>query len=83
MSTFKELFEAEKWVNPNQELIDSIVLLSKHGKLRDVKAKDFKEWAKALNISKEIRGMNQSEMYYVFDGMVANTWRPRAQGRKW
>jgi len=79
MKTFEKLFtEAGKWVNPNQDLIDAILELSKRGQLRYVKSKDFKAWAKALNISKEIRGMNQSEMYYVFDGFVANVWRPRS-----
>jgi len=80
--------ESESWSDDgkiryfdNMELITAIVTLSTEGKLRNVKSKDFKEWAKVLRLQKEIRGMNQSEMWDVFSGFVANNWKPKM--KKW
>jgi hypothetical protein len=90
MKTFREFVneEVESWSEDgkiryfdNMDLITTIVTLSAQGKLKDVKSKDFKEWAKILRLQKEIRGMNQSEMYYVFSGMVTNNWKPKM--KKW
>jgi hypothetical protein len=82
--TFRELVEKKFWSEDgkkryydNLDVIKAIVKLSEEDKLKDVKSKDFMAWAKLVGIQREVRGMNQNEMYHIFSSKVANVWRPK------